>query len=948
VRAGKPGLRLLGHRGQKAAETGMNKNSDPRFAARLKAFTGFSAWFTAGIGFAGLVGWIFNGPQLKTVLPGMVAMQANTAVCLILISAAMWLCRTPEEQDAPRLYLAKFFALVVATVGALSLSEHLFGWDFGLDQLLFTGSSASAAVFGRPGLMSPVSAFDFLLLGTALLSLDWKTRRFWPSQFLAFFACLGSMLGILDHILQITAPHTHIALPTTTALFVISIGFMCVRPEWGLGRLLITHSLGGIVTRRLLPLSVVVPMLIGWIRWYAELQGLYSDWAGLAVMILSMVVLLVAITGWTAFVIDRTDIEREENAQQLRRASLYARSLLEASLDPLVTIRKDGKIMDVNRSTELATGVSRERLIGSDFSDYFTEPDKARAGYQEVFASGTVHDYPLSLRHTSGRVMEVLYNATVYQNEAGEVEGVFAAARDITQHKEAEKKLREQAALLDLAHDAIILRDIEGHILFWNRGASDLYGWTAEEASGKLIHELLHTEFPESLQSLQDGLNRTRQWDGELKHSCRSGQQVVVASRWSLLRDQQGQPTAIMEINRDVTERNQAEQALQRSEQRYRSLVVASSQVIWTTNPQGEVSGDMPMWREFTGQTYEQMQGGGWIETIHPEDRERTATVWSRAVKNRTLYDTDYRMRRRDGEYRYMMVRGVPVLEADRTIREWIGTCTDVTERRKAEEEIRHLNEELEQRVLQRTAQLEASNKELEAFTYSVSHDLRAPLRHIAGFAKMLVEEYEKTLDENAQHYLARVIEGVQRMGQLVDDLLNLARVGRKELGLQVTGLASIVQEVIADLKPETEGREVEWKVSTLPFVECDPALMKQVFQNLLSNALKFTRPRPQAVIEVGQQEKDGCNITFVRDNGVGFSMKYADKLFGVFQRLHRPEDFEGTGVGLATVQRIIAKHGGKIWAEAELDKGAAFYFVLGASETKLEKSKIAVAGVQS
>ncbi len=258
------------------------------------------------------------------------------------------------------------------------------------------------------------------------------------------------------------------------------------------------------------------------------------------------------------------------------------------------------------------------------------------------------------------------------------------------------------------------------------------------------------------------------------------------------------------------------------------------------------------------------------------------------------------------------------------------------------------MNEELEQRVVQRTAQLEASNKELEAFTYSVSHDLRAPLRHIAGFAKMLVEDYQATLDDKAKHYLERVSEGVQRMGQLVDDLLNLARVGRKELGLQVTGLSSIVQEVVAELQPETEGRQVEWKIASLPFVECDPALMKQVFQNLLSNALKFTRPRAQTVIEVGQREEGGETVVFVRDNGVGFSMKYADKLFGVFQRLHRAEDFEGTGVGLATVQRIIAKHGGRIWAEAELDKGATFYFALAAGEVKTEKAKTRVAGAQS
>ena len=265
-------------------------------------------------------------------------------------------------------------------------------------------------------------------------------------------------------------------------------------------------------------------------------------------------------------------------------------------------------------------------------------------------------------------------------------------------------------------------------------------------------------------------------------------------------------------------------------------------------------------------------------------------------------------------------------------------------ERAKAEGVSRDLRESVELlRVAKEAA--EASNRELEAFSYSVSHDLRAPLRHISGFSKLLSEEYGPRLEPEAQHHLQRIVEGTRCMGVLVDDLLNLARLGRRDLSLQVAGLNPVVEEVVADLKTECAGRNVEWRIGGLPFVECDPSLVKQVFQNLLSNALKFTRPRPQAVIEIGQRNHQGTPIVFVRDNGVGFSMKYSDKLFGVFQRLHRQEDFEGTGVGLATVQRIVQKHGGRIWAEAELDKGATFYFTLGASEKTEAKTKAAMAG---
>jgi light-regulated signal transduction histidine kinase (bacteriophytochrome) len=240
-----------------------------------------------------------------------------------------------------------------------------------------------------------------------------------------------------------------------------------------------------------------------------------------------------------------------------------------------------------------------------------------------------------------------------------------------------------------------------------------------------------------------------------------------------------------------------------------------------------------------------------------------------------------------------------------------------------------------------------------------VSHDLRAPLRHISGFSKLLVEEFGQTLDPTAQHYLDRIQSGTQKMGMLVDEFLTLAKVGRQALNRQPARLNAIVAEVIAILQPEREGRSVEWVIADLPVVECDPVLIKQVFQNLLANALKFTRPpvggarvgtpapTPRAVIEVSQKEDEGQLVFVVRDNGIGFDMKYVDKLFGVFQRLHRAEDFEGTGIGLATVQRIVQKHGGRVWADAKLGQGATFYFTLTAAKQIESKSNGATAGGQ-
>jgi signal transduction histidine kinase len=249
--------------------------------------------------------------------------------------------------------------------------------------------------------------------------------------------------------------------------------------------------------------------------------------------------------------------------------------------------------------------------------------------------------------------------------------------------------------------------------------------------------------------------------------------------------------------------------------------------------------------------------------------------------------------------------------------------------RNRAERNLRHANERLERR----TSELSETNTELESFAYSVAHDLRAPLRHIAGYSNVLAQDYAPHLDVEGRRLLSKIVDGAQKMGQLVDDLLSLSKIGLQHLALEATPLDALLLQAMEELAPGYSEREIEWRIAELFSAECDPGLIKQVFVNLLSNAIKYTGKRAHAVIEVGWITQNEKRTIFVRDNGAGFEMQYVDKLFGVFQRLHKAREFEGTGVGLAIVQRIIRKHGGRIWAEAALDRGAAFFFTLGSPE---------------
>jgi PAS domain S-box-containing protein len=316
-----------------------------------------------------------------------------------------------------------------------------------------------------------------------------------------------------------------------------------------------------------------------------------------------------------------------------------------------------------------------------------------------------------------------------------------------------------------------------------------------------------------------------------------------------------------------------------------------------------------------------------------PQDQDHIDGQMREAAEHGVRFEAVHR--RSDGTLFPVEVWSAPVnVDVETAL---LDVVRDITERKRAENEVRRLNAELEQRVLDRTAQLDAANKELEAFTYSVSHDLRAPLRHISGFSSLLSERVGGSLDEKSRHYVDTIATSVAEMGVLIDDLLQFSRSGRAELHVTGVDMEQALSEALEPLRRETADRDIEWSIGPLPRVVGDHALLRQVWVNLVGNAVKFSRGRSTARIEIGVMDGDGESahgarvedVFYVRDNGAGFDVQYAHKLFGVFQRLHSVAEFEGTGIGLANVQRIINRLGGRVWAEAELDNGATFYFAL-------------------
>ncbi len=464
-----------------------------------------------------------------------------------------------------------------------------------------------------------------------------------------------------------------------------------------------------------------------------------------------------------------------------------------------------------------------------------------------------------------------------------------------------------------------------------NDAAVVKYGYSREEFLRMTIKDIRPAEdvlkLLENVQLSTSGLYESGVW----RH-CKKDGSLIFVEITSYVIGFEGRKAELI-LSNDITERIKAEEKLRESEERLRLATEQSNVAVWEY--------DLNTYSLSRSPNHDRLYGIGWqqkwdndtfLNAIHPDDREYSNNLIRNVVcaNGPDNYSYDFRVIFPDHTIRWLLVNG-RVIERNETgqgikVR---GTLMDITERKQFQEKLETLNAQLEQKVRQRTALLEEANKELEAFSYSVSHDLRAPLRHINGYVDMLNRKYYDKLDEKARHYLDTISGAATKMGTLIDDLLQFSRTGRKEISFTELDLNILVKEVLKELEPVINARKIKWDIQELPKVSGDYTLMKLVWTNLIDNAIKYTRNQPVAKISVGYKTEMENFVFCISDNGVGFDMKYANKLFGVFQRLHSQSEFEGTGIGLANVQRIIHKHSGRVWAEAEKDRGASFYFSL-------------------
>ena len=909
----------------------MTSEVDRGISRRLGQFASCCSALAIAIGLWVLTGWMLHIQILTRILPGQVAMKANTAACFILIGFGFWVLKKEQAGIAGLALAAKIAALLVSVVGLLSLTEGLWGWDLGIDQLLSFAGPEDIPGSVRPGLMSPITAFGFLALGPALLLLDAKTKLGrWSAQLLCGLVAIVSLFGVLDFVLDPTFSHTHISPISALALFLLPFGLMFSHTQSGLGALFASATTGGTLTRRLLPAAILVPLVVAWLRWKGQTSGLYSDWVGVALMTVFTAILLASLTVWTGLVTERTDLARRQDedtrsrlafivissndaiiaetldgiviswnpgaqaiygysAQEmigksistvippdrreefgpilrrieggqpvgqfetkrvckdgkiidvslsisllkdnagtimgactiardiserkrgeealrlererlalalkvgksgtfdwdisrniniwspqeknytglhregsgadedweslvvpedlelaraviqgslrtgqfasewrirrrdngeirwidarakvffdddgrprrmiginvditdrkraeetLRTVSLYTRSLIEASLDPLVTISREGKITDVNQATENVTGIRRDRLIGSDFCDYFTQPEEARRGYERVFADGSVQDYPLVIRHILGKLTDVLYNATVFKNQAGEIEGVFAAARDITEKKRAQEAVAAERekfnTILDVLPPYVVLLTPDYHVAFANREFRRRFG----EANGRRCYEFLFNrtapcENCETYKVLQTGQPLGWEWIGPDGCEYEIHDFPFVNSDGTRL---------ILEMGLDVTARNHAERALRKASLYSRSLLEASLDPLVTISREGKITDVNEATEKVTGVTRERLIGSDFCSYFTQPEEARTG--YQRVFAEGSVCDYPLAVRHVSGRLTDVLYNATVFKNERSEIEGVFAAARDITDRKRAEEE---------------------------------------------------------------------------------------------------------------------------------------------------------------------------------------------------------------------------------------------------------------------
>lgn len=636
-------------------------------------------------------------------------------------------------------------------------------------------------------------------------------------------------------------------------------------------------------------------------------------------------------------------IERNASSRKIKESEKNYRDLFQLSPEPMFLYSlEDNSFIDVNEAAIEHYGYSKSEFLSMYLQDIIPDSDENEAlQILNRAASNKRNHFAGEFRHHKKNGEQILVSIHTRKIRYNDRDVCIVISSDITQKREEEKQLRLLESVITNSNEAVAIIEADKEdepeliLQYVNDAFSDITGFGYDEAVGNSLFKLFGQETDQ--QQLSNFKKAVRNWKpAELEIIQHRKDQSSFWTQLSILpvSDIKGNYTHWIYIGRDITERKQAEEEIRQSKNQYQSLVDNVDQTIYRASADKEftilfMSPHIEQITGFPASEFIHNHKQKYSDRIHPKDRNVVLSEIEESIKNERSWEFEYRLLHKDDTIKWVYEKGNVQKNSDGKPTHCDGFILDITEKKRAEMALETLNRQLEDKVDERTRQLKLANKELEAFSYSVSHDLRAPLRAIDGFSQAVLEGYSDKLDETAIGYLNRVRSASQKLSHLIDEFLNLARVSRTEPKAAAVNLSKIAQSIMDLLRNGDPSRQVQISIENDLNDFADPSQIKIVLQNLLENAWKYTSKTDKASITFGSYEKEGEKIYLVKDNGAGFNMEYANKLFIPFQRLHHEKDYPGTGIGLATVKRIIDRHNGEIWAEGSTGEGATFHFTL-------------------
>ncbi|WP_228050158.1 PAS domain-containing sensor histidine kinase [Tychonema sp. LEGE 06208] len=994
--------------------------------AAVQSFSKKASIAVIAIGCTVILGWIFDLQLLKSILPGLVTMKANTAVCFILGGFSLFIqqIRRAESTAIKHQKITKFLifscSFFIILITFLTLVQYSFSLDLGIDQLLFKESYKLTSP-GTPGRMAPNTATAFLLLGTALLLLSERRPKYLGVQILSCSAFFIAFLGLIGYIygkalFYRIGDYTGMALHTSAAFMLLSFGILFTNPERGFIAVMASDRAGGIMARRLLPQAIIIPPLVGYFILSGERLQAYRSEVGISLLSVLNVIIFTVLIWQNAKILCTADRKRYRAELGLRKAksdlenkvekrtlqlqianeqlqqqifdnsSLAA--ILEATPDFVGICDLEGYAVYINKAGRKMVGINENEDISKRQVAEFTAAS-ARSTWKQAIAtavSGGVWSGETAF--VSASKLEIPISQVIISHSAsgGKLAYISTIARDISDRFQAEQALQVSqarfAGIVEIADDAIISVDADQKIILFNQGAERIFGWTAAEAIGQSLNLLLPEAFvaPHShlVSNFGDGVKQARNMGNRKEIFARRRDGTQFPAEASISKLEVAGEIIFTAILRDVTASRQAEEFVRLSEERYRSLAMATAQMVWTTNASGIFDRPQPDWMAYTGISLEEKDNS--IEAVHPEDRDRTRQAWKRAIETKSLYEVEHRLRAADGSYRHFWVRGVPLLAADGSIREWVGTHTDISDRvqvlealKQSEGQYRSQAAELEKAVRelhQAQTQLIQTEKisSLGQLVAGVAHEINNPINFIYGnithasqyatdllsLLNLYQEKYPNPVPEIVEaaedieidflmEDFTKILEsmkvGADRIRDLVVSLRNFSRLDESQMklvdiheGIESTLLilqhrikANVVRPAIEIIK----------EYGNFPPVECYVGQLNQVFMNLLGNALDALEEYNSSHsskeiyshhnrIRISTSANSDTVTIRIADNGMGINQEVIHKLFDPFFTT-KPVG-KGTGLGLSiSYQIIVEKHRGKLQCISAPGEGAEF-----------------------